>query len=155
MTHKMPRGGTCGRPDDHRGQHRSAEALENERERQREDSRPEIRERKRKNNRERRRDGRYAKMLAAQLARGKRIAIATAHHKGMAELKAQLGQPRPAGLELSLVDFWGSATAYWGYKHYRGARVPYPLDTDPENYCWETREQNLARGFPTRDLREG
>jgi len=63
----------------------------------------------------------------------------------MAELKAQLGDPRPPGMELSLVRIRaGSAYVGW-YCRRDSSRAPYLLSTDPSDYAWETRAQNEAR----------
>ena len=81
---------------------------------------------------------------AAQLARGEQIAGCPNHHTGMAELKAQLGDPRPEGLQLSLVN-WDGPDSYWGYTRKKGERVPYRLSTNPNDYAWETQAENEAR----------
>jgi hypothetical protein len=78
--------------------------------------------------------------LARKLARGERISSGDAHHTGMAELKARLGDPRPEGMDLSLVRV-RAETAYWGSSHGR----PWLLSTDPRDYAYETRAQNMAR----------
>jgi hypothetical protein len=73
---------------------------------------------------------------------------------GMAELKRQLGDPRPSALTasgkrplytLSLVNP-DSPSAYDGYQSYPGStRRSYRLSTSPVDYAWETRSDNLMR----------
>ncbi|MEX1264948.1 MAG: hypothetical protein WEE66_13625 [Actinomycetota bacterium] len=104
----------------------------------------ETREVQRQRERAKRASGQWAARTAAQLLRGDRIMDAANHHKGMAALKAQLGDTRPAGLTLSLVRP-DSPNTYDGHVHKRGRRVPYRLTTDPADYAWETRSQNEAR----------
>jgi hypothetical protein len=81
---------------------------------------------------------------ASQLARGGQISNAHDHHRGMAELKAKLGDPRPAGMTLSLVNF-DSPDTYDGYAYRSGERKPYRLSTNPDDYVWETHAENDAR----------
>ncbi len=92
----------------------------------------------------RRADGRHARTYANRLNRGEQTGGMSNHHKGMAELKSQMGDPRPPGLELSLVNYWGP-DSYWGYSHRNGERVPYRLSTNPGDYVWETPAENAAR----------
>lgn len=79
---------------------------------------------------------------AKQLQRGEQIKDPSHHHKGMAKLKEMLGDSRPEGLELSLIN-WDSPDAYWGWdtNKRRGCR----LSTNPIDYAWETRAENMAR----------
>jgi hypothetical protein len=164
----MREGRACGRPDSHDGRHRSAASIaqrhrykrewllanpEYSREQMREWrlAHPEYsREYSREYNGEYRRNGRYAETLARRLERGDRVLDLRDHHQGMTKLKEWLGDPRPAGLELSLVDPWGP-NAYLGYAHPNGQRVEYVLSTDPADYVWETHAENKARGHPTQD----
>lgn len=81
---------------------------------------------------------------AAQLQRGDKVQSRSAHHAGMAELKRQMGDPRPEGLMLSLTN-WDSPSAYDGYTIIRGERKPYRLSADPADYAWETRSENEMR----------
>jgi hypothetical protein len=73
-----------------------------------------------------------------------KIADRSNHHKGMSERKRQLGDPRPEGLELSLVND-DSPDVYEGHDHKRGKRVPYRLSTNPADYRWETPSENAER----------
>ncbi len=82
--------------------------------------------------------------VANQLRRGDRIMNYGDHHQGMAELKAQMGDPRPPGLELSLINYDGPSS-YWGYAYKHRNRVPYRLSTNPRDYVWETGAENSAR----------
>ena len=84
---------------------------------------------------------------AAQLRRGVPILCRQNHHKAMAELKSQLGDPRPSGLDLSLAKP-DSPFAYDGYTTRRGHRWLYRLSTSPDDYVWETRSQNIMRNPP-------
>jgi hypothetical protein len=84
------------------------------------------------------------KALASQLQRGEKLLWVSNHHNGMAELKRQLGNPRPQGRKgkrpawtLSLVNPH-SPSAYDGHDGYR-------LSTDPADYVWETYSDNLSR----------
>ena len=85
--------------------------------------------------------------FARRLARGKQILNTGNHHTGMAELKALMGDPRPEGLTLSLINY-DSPDVYLGYDYRRGKRVPYRLSTNPDDYAWETQAENLARRRP-------
>src|ERR1017187_8014804 len=85
--------------------------------------------------------------LAAQLRRGEKLLRASNHHNGMAELKRQLGDPRPEGYKgrrplwtLSLISP-DSPSAYDGHGGYR-------LSTSPADYVWETYSDNLRRRDP-------
>lgn len=84
--------------------------------------------------------GRWAERRADQLARGQRLMDQPSHHKGMAALKARLGDPRPPGMTLSLIRP-DSPNAYDGWDQ----RVTYRLSTDPADYVWETQAENNAR----------
>jgi hypothetical protein len=81
---------------------------------------------------------------ARQLERGEQIQSWAHHHKGMALLKAQLGDPRPSGMTLSLLHF-DSLGCYWGYEQRKGERRPYRLSIDPADYVWESRGDNNRR----------
>lgn len=104
--------------------------------------------RRREAMRRRQADGRWAAGYARQLARGEQIGAHTHHHAGMAMLKAQMGDPRPPGLTLSLANF-DSPSAYWGWSS--NTKAPYRLSTDPADYIWETQAENLARRSPTHE----
>lgn len=105
----------------------------------------------RERDRERERNGYKLAQRARKLKRGGRIMPNTVHHAAMAVLVAELLGPRPDGHVLSLVNP-RSKRAYLGWKRTRsGERRPYVLSTDPNDYRWETREENDARGNPTRD----
>ena len=74
------------------------------------------------------------------------------HHVGMVRLKALLGDPKPSpGYELSLqvVDgpmvHWAYATAGNG-----GLQL---VSRDPDDYAWETHQENMARQKPDAYLR--
>lgn len=84
-----------------------------------------------------------------QLMRGERVYDKSSHHKAMAKLKALMGDPRPEGMELSLVNP-DSPYAYWG----RNGKSWYRLSTDPADYVWETAAENKARGRPVKDAAE-
>ena len=84
------------------------------------------------------------KSYARKLARFEQILHTPSHHMGMAELKASLGDPRPKGLTLSLVNY-DSQDAYWGHGYSGGKRVPYRLSTNPDDYAWESQAENIAR----------
>lgn len=64
-----------------------------------------------------------------RLRRGEKIVNKSAHHQGMAELKSQLGDPRPEEMTLSLVNYW-SIDSYWGHH----GRKRYRLSINPEDY---------------------
>src|SRR5437773_2026271 len=81
----------------------------------------------------RHRDGTVARRLADKLERGEQLPWLSDHHAGMAELKARLGEPRPRGMELSLVDYWGP-DSYWGKNSNTGRR--YRMSTSPTAYVW-------------------
>ncbi len=102
-----------------------------------------------------------SKTYAEQLRAGKEILSQASHHLGMAELKSQLGSPRPPGLSgkrplftLSLTTA-DSASGYWGYAYRKGCKVPYRLSTDPADYSWESWGDNLSRKPPTARGRYG
>jgi len=79
-----------------------------------------------------------------RLAKGLPIMKRSHHHQAMALLKAELGDPRPNGMTLSLVG-WDSPAAYWGFTTTKGERRPYRLSTDPDDYIWESLSDNIAR----------
>jgi hypothetical protein len=82
-------------------------------------------------------------------------------HSTMARLKAELGDPRPPGMTLSLINV-DSPSAYWGYRWRDGERKPYRLSTNPDDYAWETmsvnhlrkKQQQLSLASPGRQRRE-
>jgi hypothetical protein len=82
-----------------------------------------------------------ARSLARQLMRGERILHSGNHHTGMAKLKEWMGDPRPEGMQLSLVR-GGSPNAYWGRSR---RETPQRLSTNPMDYAWETCAENIAR----------
>jgi hypothetical protein len=87
-----------------------------------------------------------------KLRMGTQIMDAHHHHRGMRWLKAHLGDPRPASnLQLSLVNP-DSPRAYWGFTWVNEEQRPYRLSTDPDDYVWETSQENHDRGHPARDL---
>jgi hypothetical protein len=84
------------------------------------------------------------KSYASQLSRGIQIKSYVSVHVGMAELKRQLGRPRPPGMTLSLVNP-DSPSCYDGYAYHKGERVVRRLSTDPDDYAWETYSENNLR----------
>ncbi len=91
-------------------------------------------------------------IYANQLERGVRIRDGAHLHRGMAELKARKGDPRPPGMQLSLIDeAIDSEDAYWGWHMGR----PCALSTNPDHYCWETQAQNDARKAAQKALLNG
>ena len=81
---------------------------------------------------------------ARQLERKEQIQNMSNHHKGMARLKEWMGDPRPEGMTLSLVNHDGPE-AYDGYTHKKGKRVPYRLSTSVSDYIWESQPDNNLR----------
>lgn len=76
-----------------------------------------------------------------KLQRGEPIMNKAHHHAAMAVLMG----PRPEGAQLSLVNY-DSPNAYWGHHIRRaGERIRYRLSTNPDDYAWETPEQNYSR----------
>ncbi len=88
--------------------------------------------------------GGQARMYANQIKRGDQIKNAPCHHIGMAELKSQMGDPRPEGMTLSRINDDGPSV-YLGYDYRRGRRINYRLSTNPKDYVWESTAENLAR----------
>jgi len=76
--------------------------------------------------------------------RGEQIFDHASHHTGMAKLKEWMGDPRPEGMQLSLVNLQGSAM-YRGWVYCNGQRLPYLLSLDPRDYRWETPQRNALR----------
>ncbi len=101
-----------------------------------------LKNRDRERARRRRADGTQARYLANQILRGDQIEDYSNLHRGMAELKSQLGDPRPEGLELSLVNYWGP-DSYWGW--HAGVKRRHRLSNNPADYVWETHNENVAR----------
>ena len=81
-----------------------------------------------------------------QLLRGDIIMNRQNHHRGMAYIKETQGDPRPSGSHLSLIVFDGPGV-YWGYTERRqdGVGVPVLLSRSPDDYAWETPNQNAWR----------
>jgi len=82
-----------------------------------------------------------------RLQRGERVMDGYHHHKAMALWKAELGDPRPEGLTLSLVNL-DSPSVYEGHRLRKGKRYPWMLSTDPGDYVWETLAANNRRKRP-------
>lgn len=77
-------------------------------------------------------DGRSAERYADQLERGEQIPNYGALHLGMAALKARLGDPRPDGHELALINHDGPDTYVASSGNGAGSRV----STNPSDYGW-------------------
>lgn len=88
-----------------------------------------------------------ARTRARQLLRGERIMNQVSHHRGMAKLKEWMGDPRPEGLTLSLINP-DSPNAYWGRVAGTKGGQPYRLSTSPSDYVWETQGDNNRRKAP-------
>lgn len=73
---------------------------------------------------------------ANSIRRGVRIKNAHDHHRGMSQLKEDLGDPRPNGMSLSLINPC-SESCYWS----NGTR----LSLDPSDYIWEPVKVNVDR----------
>jgi len=95
---------------------------------------------------------RTARSCARQLMQGERIVSVASHHRGMAKLKEWMGDPRPEGMTLSLVDP-DSPSAYVGRN--ASTERPYILSTNPADYVWESIADNIRRGKPTTFLIPG
>lgn len=89
---------------------------------------------------------------ALRLRRGEQIKYRQDHHRGMALFKEWLGDPRPKGMTLSLINP-ESPFVYLGKKHNGIEWRPYLLSTNPDDYAWESIQENQRRGNPMLHLR--
>lgn len=68
------------------------------------------------------------------------------HHRAMSSIKAELGDPRPEGMTLSLINPV-SKDCYWGRKLVGGAEKKCRLSTNPGDYIWEDLSSNVSRNL--------
>jgi len=76
-----------------------------------------------------------------KLKRGEQITDYNHLHRAMADWKAEVGDPRPRDLTLSLICEAICTTSYMALDHKKPKRVCLQI----AHYIWESREDNWAR----------